>query len=87
MQNDALADRLLLEQFYDRPSFHCGHVSCTIMGRMGAVMEQHQDAAHADMVAAGESFSWYDFRCELCGFDVRAELHRLYPESQGELYQ
>lgn len=80
MDSKAVADRGILESLYDRPSFHCGHLYCTFMGRIGAVMEQHQDNAHPDLVAAQATFGWYDWACTLCGFDARAEVQRLYPE-------
>ncbi len=74
----ALADRQRLETDYNRPSLSCGHLSCTGIGRISAVMEQHQDAAHSDLVALGSSFLWKDMTCDLCEFDARGELRRLY---------
>ena len=69
---------------YDRPSLHCPSRADRGIGRMRAIMEQHQDSAHPEGVKAGLSFGWYDFSCDLCSFDGRAELHRRYPNMASE---
>lgn len=69
---------------YDRPSLHCPSRADRGIGRMSAIMELHQDSAHPEGVKAGLSFGWYDFSCDLCGFDGRAELHRRYPNMESE---
>ncbi len=75
-----MRDRDLLERDYDRPSLHHEDWATRTIGRTSAIMEQHIASRHAQQAAAGSSFAWSDLHCELCGYDVRAELFRLYPE-------
>lgn len=82
MTNNDLADRLLLEHQYDRPSLHCENWSHRVIGSICAILEQHIDTAHPER--RSEWFTWEDMHCNLCDFDGRAELHRLYPELQEE---
>lgn len=79
-----MLDRLMLEVIYDRPSLHSGDQATRTIGRLTAIMEQHLQTIHeADRRASG-MIEFYDSRCQLCGFDVGAELRRLYPPGQEE---
>lgn len=80
MTNDESTYREILEADYDRPSFHCGDWVHQVIGRKGAIMEQHQELAHKSLVDAGSGFLWRNERCDLCGFDAGAKFREAFPE-------
>ena len=65
------------ETKYDRPSLHSSDPVTRAIGRITAVMDQHQDGQHDSLTALG----WYDFCCSKCGFDARAKYNELYPDA------
>lgn len=68
----------MLETEYRRPSLQSGDAATRTVGRTSAIMERHIDTFHPEV--GDRTVAWYDMCCEYCGFDVRAELHQLYPE-------
>lgn len=64
------------ETKYDRPSLHSSDPVTRAIGRITAVMSQHQYEEHHSWMGA---LGWYDFCCNECGFDARAKCHELYP--------
>lgn len=73
-------DREELERLQDRPSLHSEDPTTRTIGRISAIMEQHQHEAHDPKA----SLFWRIYCCGICEWDAQAEFLRLYPEYEAK---